>query len=97
MRNYRSGYCVDLRNLRSLSLMNEATARHRPVVDGAKLLRRRYEQGLSQPALAQLANSSPQHICDIEHGRRNARPPVLARLARALKCSVADLLQEPSE
>jgi transcriptional regulator with XRE-family HTH domain len=70
------------------------TARRPAAIDGEKLQRRRYEAGLTQRILAERADSSSQHICDIENGRRGATPPVIARLAYALGCATADLLSD---
>jgi transcriptional regulator with XRE-family HTH domain len=68
-----------------------------PTQDPQRLRRRRIEAGLNQVELAARAGISKSHMSLLERGARNASAPVLKRLAKRLKCEVADLLPpEPS-
>lgn len=60
--------------------------------DPATLRSRRVEAGLTQAEVASTAKLSAGHLSELETGTRNPSPPVLARLAAALKCEVADLM-----
>ncbi|WP_405930356.1 helix-turn-helix domain-containing protein [Streptomyces sp. NBC_00827] len=63
--------------------------------DPARVRRKRIEAGLSQIALAAMAELSPAHMSSIERrGRsgRGASPKVLARLADALGCEISELM-----
>lgn len=65
--------------------------------DPARIRRRRIEAGLNRKALAEKAGISPQHMSLIENGTAGASPRVLAQLAAALGCTIADLMPpEPS-
>ena len=68
------------------------TVRNRTHVDGDLLRRRRIEAGLRIVDLADKASSTLSHVSDIERGRRQPSPPLLSRIADALRCKPADLL-----
>lgn len=65
---------------------------------GAAIKARRNEVGLQQDRLAEMAGIARYHYQQIEHGIYRLDGPanptikVLARLAQALECEVADLL-----
>lgn len=61
------------------------------VIDGARLRQLREDAGLTLTGLAQAASISKAHLSLIENGRREASPPVAARIAQALGVAVADL------
>jgi len=54
------------------------------LIDGALLRAWRIKDGMSQDQLAREAGISPQYLCDVEKGRRDVKPAVLAALAKAL-------------
>ena len=56
----------------------------------------RKKSGLTQKQLAELANTSRIHICDIERGKMLPSVGLLCRLADILKMSVDDFLREAS-
>lgn len=58
------------------------------------LVKRRYELGLRQQDLAEVAGTSPSHLSNIEAGKSQPGPQLLTRLADALGVSPADLLAE---
>ncbi len=68
-----------------------------PTQDPQRLRRRRIEAGLNQRELAEAAGIHPSHMSWIERGLRGASPRVLARMAAALKCEVADLMPPAPE
>ena len=71
-----------------------ATTRpHRGVLRalGAQLRRLRLERGLSQEALAELAELNYKHIGKIELGKSDPGADVLVSLARALRVPVGEL------
>lgn len=51
--------------------------------------------GLTKRELAQMAGISEQLMGAIESGKRNATPPVLKKLADALKCPIVMLKRDP--
>ncbi len=60
----------------------------------AKNLRKiRLEKGLSQEALADLADLHRTYIGSVERGERNISIDNIERLAKALGCQVIDLLR----
>lgn len=62
------------------------------VINGDTLRRLRENAGLSVRQLADQAQVSPGYVSLLEnHHRSNPTPPVCARLAAALDCSIADL------
>ncbi len=61
---------------------------------GHAVRERRLEAGLSQESLARAAKLHATHISLIERGLRDLRLTSIAKLARALKTSPADLVSE---
>lgn len=61
---------------------------------GTVLRRRRHALGLSQEALAELADLHPMHVGYIERGQRSPSIDVAEQLAWALELSVATLMAE---
>jgi len=62
--------------------------------DPAKLRRKRVEAGLNQTDLAQVTGIQQSHISKLERGRSSTTPKSLARIAKALGCTIADLLPD---
>jgi transcriptional regulator with XRE-family HTH domain len=62
--------------------------------DRSELKRRRIGAGLSQRGLAVKAGLHPTYIYALERGRRFPTPATLAKLAKVLRCKVADLLAD---
>jgi transcriptional regulator with XRE-family HTH domain len=60
----------------------------------SELVKIRRSRGLSQRALARVADMSPSSIYEIETGRRKPNPSTLRKLAAALGVEVVDLLEE---
>jgi transcriptional regulator with XRE-family HTH domain len=56
----------------------------------------RIRAGYNKTRLARTVGSSPGHITDIEHGRRQPSPELLALIAAALKVPVPALLAYPN-
>lgn len=63
------------------------------VLDPSKIVHRRVELGLLQKELAARAGISPQHLADIESGRRYGSPPVRLALAKALRIAFSELVK----
>jgi len=63
-------------------------------IDKHKLRLKRIRAGLSQPALAGLAQLHPSHISLIERGERGASPKTLNILAEVLGCDITDLMPD---
>lgn len=61
-------------------------------VDPGRLRRRRIEAGMTVTMLGNAAGCAQSTISGIETGRRQPSPPLLKRIADALKLTVADLL-----
>lgn len=57
-----------------------------------KIIARRIELGLLQKEVAARAGISPQHMADIEAGRRLGSPPVRLAIAKALRTPLAELV-----
>ena len=62
--------------------------------DPDKLRRKRIEAGLNQTGLAQAAGIQQSHISKLERGVSDTTAAYLARIAKVLGCTVADLLAE---
>lgn len=62
--------------------------------DPRRLLRKRLEAGLTIRQLAKKAHVGHGSISDLERGKQSARVTMLAALARALECEIADLLPD---
>ena len=58
---------------------------------GEQILRRREEQNLTRKQLASRAHTSPAYLAKIERGGRLVSRDLLARIARVLRCSAAEL------
>ncbi|SDM47717.1 DNA-binding transcriptional regulator, XRE-family HTH domain [Streptomyces sp. cf386] len=63
-----------------------------PTQDPNRLRRRRIEAGLNKRELAAGAGIHPSYVTWLERGERNASPRVLMRIARTLRCQIADLM-----
>lgn len=61
---------------------------------GARLRARRRTSGVTQAGLAEALNLSFQQVQKYERGHNRISASVLVRCARALRCSVAELLGE---
>ena len=61
---------------------------------GARLRARRKAKGLSQAALAEAVDVSPNYVSVLERGQKLPTLDTLMRLARALDTSVGELLGE---
>ncbi len=61
---------------------------------GASIRRVRKEVGLSQEALADASSIDRSHLGRIERGERNLTVLNLKKIAKALKCSAAELLRQ---
>lgn len=59
---------------------------------GRALRRLRRERDLSQEALARQAGLAPQHVSELERGRKEPRLTTLVQLADALGMPLAELL-----
>ena len=66
-------------------------------VNTATLIARREARGLYQKDLAELVGVSFGHISNIEAGRHQPSPPVLARIADALDVPAADLMLDDED
>lgn len=67
-------------------------------LDAEKVTKRRLELRLSQKAIAKRAGMDPTHLSQLETGFwRRMRPATIARLAKALKCQVADISTSEAE
>ncbi len=61
---------------------------------GSAVRQVRLSRGLTQEALAELAELHRTYIGDIERGKRNVSLANIARIARALDIGLADLMSE---
>jgi transcriptional regulator with XRE-family HTH domain len=57
----------------------------------------RENRGFSKSELAVAAGISLPYLCDLESGHRPGSPPVIARVADALKVNVFALIENPNE
>lgn len=64
----------------------------RTIIDPDELWRRRVLAELSQTELAELAGVGQSYISKIERGQQGANPKTAGALARALGCTIADLM-----
>lgn len=62
---------------------------------GRNILLRRTSMKMLQGELAQKTGLSQAHLSNIEQGKRNLTVEVLAVIANALSCEMADLLPAP--
>lgn len=59
---------------------------------GKTLREKRLANGLSQEGLAELANLHFTYVSSVERGERNISLENMAKLAKALKCHIKDLV-----
>lgn len=59
------------------------------------LIEIRERSGLTQVALAELINSSPGYVHDLETGRRRASAPKIRDIANALACPITAIIELP--
>ncbi|MEU6952112.1 helix-turn-helix transcriptional regulator [Streptomyces sp. NPDC045714] len=78
-----------------LELLATVAAMKAHYQDPVQIRRRRIEAGLTQKALAKRVGVSKAHISMVERGTAGASAPLLARLAAAFGCEVADLMPSP--
>lgn len=64
---------------------------------GEKIKKYRQEQGLTQKALADKLNTSPQNLAQYEAGKRNPKPATLWRIASALNIEMQRLLPDSTD
>ena len=63
---------------------------------GKRISERRKSMGLTQEQLAEAADSSQQHICDIENGKvKEPGGTLLLRLTYAFNITLNDLFGDP--
>lgn len=75
----------------------DAAAKHPFLVklgERARALRAR--RGMTRKALSQAAEVSERHLANLEYGLGNASVLVLLQVAQALKCPLAELLDDPT-
>jgi transcriptional regulator with XRE-family HTH domain len=66
------------------------------MIDGRHLTELRKSRGLTQEELASISGLSRQSVCDLENDREaNPTTSTLRRLARALRCSVGEIVDGP--
>ena len=65
---------------------------------GAKtaLARMRLARGMTQQQLADAVGSQQKEVTRWETGKQTPRPAKLLQIAKALKCKIEDLIDEPS-
>lgn len=63
------------------------------MIDGKRLRTRRIQRGLSQRALAVLAQTDQKAISSYETGTRSPHPRTLMRLAQALGCTPSTIMK----
>lgn len=61
---------------------------------GFAIRRRRDEMGVSQEDLAEIIDCHRNYVGLLERGEQNVTIDMLARVAKAVRCSVADLVAE---
>lgn len=67
------------------------------LVSPTALQERRIRAGHTTRSLADRSGVSQQRISELEQRPRNAWPPTVAALARALGCEIADITEEPAQ
>jgi len=81
----------------SRDVPKEPFRQRQPSPLGMEIYRRREAKGMTRERLEEEAGLKPNHINVIENGeRKRIDPEILARIARALDCTIEDLL-EPIE
>jgi len=61
---------------------------------GLAIRRRRDEMGISQERLAEMVGCHRNYVGYLERGEQNVTIDMLSRVAKALKCTVMDLVGE---
>ena len=61
---------------------------------GTRIKQLRQEKGLSQEALANLAELDRTYVPSIEKGKRNVSLEVIQKLSKAFEIKISDLLNE---
>ena len=61
---------------------------------GARVRKRRYDLGISQEKLAELADLHHNYVGSVERGEQNIALENIIALAKALKCSPKDLMPD---
>ena len=61
---------------------------------GIKIAQLRADKGLTRKELAELSDLHMQYLYDVEVGKRNVTIYVLAKIARSLNMSLAELLKD---
>ncbi|HAB99101.1 MAG TPA: XRE family transcriptional regulator [Parachlamydiales bacterium] len=61
---------------------------------GRRVRKKRYDLGISQEKLAELADLHHNYVGSVERGERNIALENIVALARALKCSPRDLMPD---
>lgn len=64
---------------------------------GEKIKKYRKEQGLTQKALAEKLNTTPQNLAQYENGKRNPKPRTLWRIANALNIDMDCLIPDRAD
>ena len=64
---------------------------------GEKIKKYRKEQGLTQKALAEKLNTTPQNLAQYENGKRNPKPETLWRIANALNVDMKHLISDHTD
>lgn len=84
--------------MRTLAVMATSTTRRSAskvgVLDPQLVVERRVALGLLQKEVAARAGISPQHMADIEVGRRYGSPAVRLAVAKALRTTLTTLTKE---
>lgn len=65
--------------------------------DGPKIRRQRELRGYGLRRFAKAAQIHPAYLSRIERGERNPQPEVMARIATALGCRIADIQRNLTE
>jgi len=63
---------------------------------GERLRTLRARRGLTRKAVAQAADVSERYLANLEHGTGNASFLILVQIARALHCSIAEVIGDPT-
>jgi len=63
---------------------------------GERLRTLRARRGLTRKAVAQSADVSERYLANLEHGTGNASFLILYQIARALQCSIAEVIGDPT-
>lgn len=64
------------------------------MISGDRIKRYRLEKNMTQEQLAESSELSPNYICQIENGRKQAGIGALIKIAGALKVSATHLIKE---